>query len=237
MRRPFPKTLLVAFLLIAAAVTASARTFPIEKITRDKQEFFGTVSYDVEKAYAGNHNLELSVSLNTQDKGTLELTGFDPPDQTKIEFKKISDDEALDSSTGLRTTQYTYLADIPENTEPRIYLITMTFAFSDHKNINRTFWLYVGVRSKGKLVVDTDNTSTTEFYTGTTNKPGRTRKQLSRLRGQHQERHDPFGAPRPHREQDGRDFEYEHRPRAAWRQRSRPENRADVVQQSLERLQ
>jgi hypothetical protein len=169
-RRPFPKTLLVAFLLIAAAVTASARTFPIEKITRDKQEFFGTVSYDVEKAYAGNHNLELSVSLNTQDNGTLELTGFDPPDQTKIEFKKISDDEALDSSTGLRTTQYTYLADIPENTEPRIYLITMTFAFSDHKNINRTFWLYVGVRSKGKLVVDTDNTSTTEFYTGTTNK-------------------------------------------------------------------
>jgi hypothetical protein len=168
MRRLFLKILILACVLIAAA-TANARTFPIEKVTRDKQEVFGTISYDVEKAYAGNHNLELSVSLSTKDAAKLELTGFDPPEQTKIEFKKISDDEALDSATGLRTTEYTYLADIPEGTEPRIYLVTLSFAFADHKNISRTFWLYVGVRNKGKLSVVTDNTSTTEFYTGTTN--------------------------------------------------------------------
>ncbi|MEN3330534.1 MAG: hypothetical protein V7638_5341, partial [Acidobacteriota bacterium] len=170
MRRLLLKTLILACVLIAAAATTSARTFPLEKITRGNQEFFGTVSYDVEKAYAGNHNLELSVSLSTKDPSKLELTRFDPPDQSKIQFKEMSDDEFVDAATGLRTTEYKYLADIPDGTEPRIYLITISFASPGDKNINRTFWLYAGVRNKGKLSIVTDSTSTTEFYTGTTNK-------------------------------------------------------------------
>ena len=170
MRHPLLKTFVLASIVIVTAATAGARTFPIEKITRDKQEFFGTVSYDVEKAYAGNHNLELSVLINSTESARLELTGFDPPEQTRIEFKKISDDQFLDPATKLQTTEYKYLVDIPEGTEPRIDLVTISFAFADHKNINRTFWLYVGVRNKGKLNVVTDSASTTEFYTGTTNK-------------------------------------------------------------------
>ena len=170
MRHPFPKTLILACVIIAAAATASARTFPLEKITRGTQEFFGTVSYDVEKAYAGNHNLELLVSLSTKDAAQLELTKLEPPDQTQIQFKEMSNDGFVDPATGLRTAEYKYLADIPDGTEPRIYLITISFSSPGEKNINRTFWLYAGVRNKGKLSVVTDSDSTTEFYTGTDNK-------------------------------------------------------------------
>jgi hypothetical protein len=170
MRRPLIQAFSLACIVIAAATAAAARTFPLEKITKGTQEFFGTVSYDVEKAYAGNHNLELSVSLSTKDTSKLELAGFDAPDQTKIQFREISNDDSLDPATGLRTTEYKYLADIPEGTEPRIYLITISFASPGDRNINRTFWLYVGVRNKGKLNVVTDSASTIEFYTGTINK-------------------------------------------------------------------
>ena len=170
MRRPLIQAFIVAGIVIAAAAAAAARTFPLEKITRGNQEFFGTVSYDVEKAYAGNHNLELAISLSTKDTAKLELAGFDAPDQTKIQFREISNDDFVDPATKLHTTEYKYLADIPEGTEPRIYLITISFASPGDRNINRTFWLYVGVRNKGKLSVVTDSTSTTEFYTGTINK-------------------------------------------------------------------
>jgi hypothetical protein len=170
MRRPSLKAFILACVVIATAATGAARTFPLEKITRGNQEIFGTVSYDVEKAYAGNHNLELAISLSTKDTAKLELNRFDSPDQAKIQFKEISNDEFVDPATGLRTTEYKYLADIPDGTEPRIYLVTVSFAVPGDKNINRTFWLYVGVRNKGKLNVLTDSDSTTEFYTGTTNK-------------------------------------------------------------------
>lgn len=170
MRRPFHKTLLLACIVVAAAATASARTFPLEKITRGNQEFFGTVSYDVEKAYAGNHNLELLISLSTKDVTQLDLIKLDPPDQTQIQFKAMSNDGFVDPATGLRTSEYKYLADIPDGTEPRIYLVTVSFASPGEKNISRTFWLYVGVRNKGKLNVVTDSDSTVEFFTGTTNK-------------------------------------------------------------------
>jgi len=170
MRRPFHKTLLLACAVIAAATTAGARTFPLEKITRGTQEFFGTVSYDVEKAYAGNHNLELLVSLSTKDAAPLDLIKFDPPEQTQIQLRQMSNDQFIDPATGLRTSEFKYLADIPDGTEPRIYLVTLSFASPGDKNINRTFWLYVGVRNKGKLSVVTDSDSTTEFFTGTSNK-------------------------------------------------------------------
>ncbi len=169
MRRPFLHPFVLACFVIAAAAPAGARTFPLEKINRGTQEVFGTVSYDVEKAYAGNHNLEISVSLSSKDATKLELTKFDAPEQTQIQFRQVSSDNFLDPATHLETTEYKYLADIPDSTEPRIYLITLAFAFPGDKNINRTFWLYVGVRNKGKLSVVTDTTNTTEFYTGTTN--------------------------------------------------------------------
>ncbi|HEY0726868.1 MAG TPA: hypothetical protein VGD38_02290 [Pyrinomonadaceae bacterium] len=170
MRYRFLNIPLMVALIVTAGVSTSARTFPLEKITRGTQEFFGTVSYDVEKAYAGNHNLEVTVSLNTKGTTNLELLRFEPPDQAKIRFTQISKVENMDSATGIQTTEYKYLADIPDDVEPRIYLITIAFAYPGDKNLNRTFWLYSGVRNKGKLNVVTDDVSTTEFYTGTTNK-------------------------------------------------------------------
>lgn len=158
-------------LLVAVTTVANARTFPLEKITRDSQEFFGNVSYEVEKAYAGNSNLELTVVLSTQGSTNFDLIKFEPPEQAKIRFTEISKNPSFDQNTRLQTTEYKYLVDIPEGTEPRIYLVTISLAYPEQnaKIVNRTFWLYVGVRNKGKLTVVHDPTSTTEFYTGTKN--------------------------------------------------------------------
>jgi hypothetical protein len=169
MRHPLQKALPLLCLLAIIPASANARTFPLEKITRGTQEFFGTVSYDVEKAYAGNHNLEVTVSLSTKDPTNLDLVKFEPPDQAKIRFVEISKNGSFDPATGLQTTEYKYLADIADGIEPRIYLMTVFLAYPDDKNISRTFWLYVGVRNKGKLNVVTDGIATTEFYTGSVN--------------------------------------------------------------------
>jgi hypothetical protein len=167
----FPRILILVSFIAAAAASASARTFPLEKISIDGKEFFGTVSYDVEKAYAGNQNLEVIVSLNTQGTASLDLLRFEPPDQAKIRFTQISKVPSLDTQTGLQTTQFKYLAAIPEDVEPRIYLITIVFTYPEKENtsLRTNFWLYLGVRNKGKLSVVTDDVTTTEFYTGTTN--------------------------------------------------------------------
>jgi hypothetical protein len=170
MRPLLCKLFVLLVLIAAAAASTSARTFPLEKITRGTQEFFGTVSYDVEKAYAGNHNLELTVSLSTKETTNLELLKFEPPDPAKIRFTQISSISSMDPATGLQTSEYKYLVEIPEGTEPRIYLVTISFGSPNEKMINRTFWLYVGVRNKGKLGVVSDGVNTAEFYTGSTNK-------------------------------------------------------------------
>lgn len=170
MRPPLSKVFVLLFLIAAAAPAISARTFPLEKITRGTQEFFGTVSYEVEKAYAGNPNLELSVSLSTKETTNLEVIKFEPPDPAKIRFNQISSISSMDPATRLQTIEYKYLVDIPEGTEPRIYLVTISFGSPNEKIINRTFWLYVGVRKNGKLGVVSDGVTTAEFYTGSTNK-------------------------------------------------------------------
>ena len=148
MRPLLCKLFVLLVLIAAAAASTSARTFPLEKITRGTQEFFGTVSYDVEKAYAGNANLALTVSLNTKATTNLELIKFEPPETAKIRFTQISSISSMDPATGLQTSEYKYLVDIPEGTEPRIYLVTISFGSPNEKIINRTFWLYVGVRTR-----------------------------------------------------------------------------------------
>ena len=72
-------------------------------ISIDGKEFFGTVSYEVEKAYAGNQNLEVVVSLTTQATANLDLLQFEPPDQAKIRFTQISKVPSLDTAIGLQT--------------------------------------------------------------------------------------------------------------------------------------
>lgn len=160
---------LLVCLLIAASSPASARTFPLEKVRWGTQEFSGFVSYEVEKAYAGNSNLEVIFSFSTKGTTNLELVKIESPDPTKIQFKQIGKNSSFDDTTGLTKIEYKYLADIPANTEPRIFLITLSLAYPGDKNTDRTFWLYAGVRNKGKLNVVADGVSTTEFYTGTGN--------------------------------------------------------------------
>ena len=165
-----PRILILVCLIAAASTSANARTFPLEKISMDGKEFFGTVSYEVEKAYAGNQNLELIVSLTTQGTANLDLLRFEPPDQAKIRFTQVSKIPSLDTATGLQTTQFKYRVSIPDDVEPRIYPITIVFGYPGNDSSFRTnFLLNPGVRNKGKLSVVTDDIATTEFYTGTTN--------------------------------------------------------------------
>ena len=141
----YKASLLICLLLAATTVSAAGR-FDLEKVTRGSQEFFGAVSYDVEKAYAGNHNLELTVSLRTKDPINLELIKIEPPEQVKIRFIEISKNPSFDQATGLQTTDYKYLVDIPEGTDPRIYLVTVSLVYPkpNEKSINRTFWHFQG---------------------------------------------------------------------------------------------
>jgi len=162
------KLLVLISLLLIATAAASARTSTFE-VTRGTQKYFGTVSYDVEKAYAGTHTLEVTISLNTKDATNVELIKLEAPDQTKIQFTESSRIPSSDPATGVQTTEYRYLADIPAETEPRIYLITLVLSYPGDKNTSRTFELYVGVRNKGKLNIVSDAATTTEFYTGMTN--------------------------------------------------------------------
>lgn len=165
----FPKLLvLICVVLIVATPTARARTSTFE-VARGTQKYFGTVSYDVEKAYAGTHTLEVTISLNTKETTNVELIKVEAPEQTRIEFTETSRIPSSDPATGVQTTEYRYLADIPAETEPRIYLITLSLSYPGDKNTSRTFELYVGVRNKGKLNIVSDAASTTEFYTGTSN--------------------------------------------------------------------
>ncbi len=167
--RNFCRLLLLVCLLLTATIVASARTFRLEKIRIGTQEFSGNVSYEVEKAYAGNSNLELIVTISTQGTTNLKLINLEASDPSKITFRKIGEDASSDAGTGLLTTEYRYLADISATTEPRIYLINLLLAYPGVENINRTLWFYAGVRNKGKLNVVTDGVSTAEFYTGTSN--------------------------------------------------------------------
>jgi len=162
--------LILASLLLTATTFASARTFNLDKIRFGSQEFSGFVSYEVEKAYAGNSNLEVLVSFSTRGTTNLQLLKFEASDASKITFKRIREDASLDPATGLLTTEYRYLADISAATEPRIYLITLSLGYPGEKNTDSIFWFYAGVRNKGKLNVVTDSVSTTELFTGINNK-------------------------------------------------------------------
>jgi len=169
MTPPLHKVLVLSCLLIIAATrAATARTSTFE-VTRGTQKYFGTVSYDVEKAYAGTHTLEVTISVSTKEATNVEVVQLDAPDETKIHFTESSRIPSSDPATGVQTTEYRYLTDIPDETEPRIYLITLILSYPGDKNTSRTFELYVGVRNKGKLNIVSDAASTTEFYTGTTN--------------------------------------------------------------------
>lgn len=162
------KLLVLISLLLIAAAAASARTSTFE-VTRGTQKYFGTVSYDVEKAYAGTHTLEVTLSISTRDTTNLELIKLEAPEQTKIQFRESSRSPSSDPATGLQTTEYRYLAEIPDDIDPRIYLITLVLSYPGDKNTNQSFDLYVGVRSKGKLNIVSDAGSITQLYSGITN--------------------------------------------------------------------
>ena len=170
MRPPLYKAVVLLVLIAAATASTNARTFPLDNLTRGAQEFFGTVSYEVEKAYAGTESLELIISLSTRGTTNLEVLKLEPPDPTNIVFTQISSNTSTDPQTGLQKSDYKYRVKIAEGTEPRIYLVSISFGSPNEKNISRAFELIVGVRNKGKLAVVSDGVSAAEFYTGSTNK-------------------------------------------------------------------
>jgi len=157
-----------ASFLIIVYCSGNARTFEIEPITVGSQEFTGTVSYEVEKAYAGNHNLIVTVLTSTKGENKLKLESCELPDQSLFQFTKISESSSTDP-TGLEKTEYKYRADINEKADPKIYLITLTFSFPGERNIIRQPSLYVGVRSNGRLDVVPDQGETAELLTGVDN--------------------------------------------------------------------
>src|SRR5688572_4790214 len=82
MYHPLRRAFVLVFLLVATcSSSAAAKTFQLDKIALEIpkgtqkaiQEFSASVSYDVEKTYAGNHNLIVTVTLSTRGTTNLEL--------------------------------------------------------------------------------------------------------------------------------------------------------------------
>ena len=85
------------------------------------------------KAYAGNSNLEVLISFSTRGTTNLQLLKIEASDASKITFKRIHEEVSFDPETGLLTTEFRYVADIPAATEPRIYLITLSLGYPGEK--------------------------------------------------------------------------------------------------------
>lgn len=129
---------LVLVLLVSATLNVEASTFDFTLTTRDKKKFHIYVSYEVEKAYAGNKYFPLEVSIDSKDSagGDLTLKDCKPPDGAKLETRA----ETVDA------THYRCVVDIKDEADPRVYRIEFTFMYPE-QSLASGFLLPVGVRT------------------------------------------------------------------------------------------
>ncbi|HKS10326.1 MAG TPA: hypothetical protein VJS13_12320 [Pyrinomonadaceae bacterium] len=162
------KLLILVLLIITAASTASAKTFEFN-VRENNQVFACRLTYDVALAYAGNEALKVTVSVETQGPADLEGISFESSDRNKIDFIEDGKNFSTTRETGLRTAEYSFLANIREGIEPKNYTLAIVFRYPGQLPIRQYFPLCVGVRNKGKLTV-VNGSSTPEFYVGKSNK-------------------------------------------------------------------
>jgi hypothetical protein len=127
----FPLLLVVATL----NVYGSTCEFPIT--TSNKQVFYVNVTYEVEKAYAGNQYFPMVVSITTNGSaGDLILKECKPPDGAKLETQLESAGES----------RYKCVINIKNEADPRRYRIDFTFQYPN-QSFTTNCLLAVGVRT------------------------------------------------------------------------------------------
>ena len=162
------KLLIVVLLIIAAGTTTDAKTYEFP-VHGGSQVFACRVSYDLLLAYAGNDHLQVNVSVDTRGPADLESIDLQYSDPEKIYIKPHGKPFSTTSETGLRTTEYKFLANIRPGVEPKDHDVLIIFRYPNQKPIEEHLPFLVGVRNNGKLNVITNGQITPEFCAGADN--------------------------------------------------------------------
>jgi hypothetical protein len=145
-------------LLVVASLNVYGTTQEFTITTIDKNVFHVSVSYEIQKAYAGNEYFPLDISITTSGTGVLALNECKPPDGAKLESR-------LEAKDGM---SYRCVINIKNEADPRPYRIDFTFMYSG-QNISANCVLEVGVRSNkvaggGERITIKPKASPIEFY-------------------------------------------------------------------------
>jgi hypothetical protein len=176
-------TLILIVCLCALGQQAVAYNADTEPITLpDGSRFAIFPEYDRSQAYSGNDNLSLKITVIQTGKTQLVLDKCESNDaRIRNEIIQITPlsgaQQEPGDEHGVKTT-YLYTVNIrgdgdgKEGAYPKKYSIELTFKYADDKDagnkplIRRLFSLYVGVRSNGRVKVNTADSAPPEFLTG-----------------------------------------------------------------------
>jgi hypothetical protein len=125
-------------LLVVATLNVYGSTCEFSITTRDKRVFNVTVTYELDKAYAGNQyfQFEVSVTSNNGSAADLVLKECKPPDGARLETRLESSGEA----------RYRCVVNIKNEADPRRYRIDFISQYAD-QSFTTNCLLAVGVRT------------------------------------------------------------------------------------------
>lgn len=135
--------------------------FPIE-------HFNVTVSYNSESAYVGNGYVDLNISIQSKDPGSLEMKTCESKEEPKIKCMPERGPEAA-NEPGFFITRYKYRVAIGQGLEPKPYPLILTFGYGDKVRTSEVR-LFVGVTSNVKVRVETDLSQPPDVFTGVGNR-------------------------------------------------------------------
>ncbi|HEX7312443.1 MAG TPA: hypothetical protein VF297_00740 [Pyrinomonadaceae bacterium] len=145
--------LMAAIVLLVSERPVNASTYRLEPIN---SYYNIEVKYDEIKAFVGNRNLDLTVTMSTPasvqipDSSRLALMSVESNEETRIKIKPLFS-TARTENGGFVQTVYHYKIEILDGLEPRMYPLILKFSDPNNTGIQRYVDLFVGVRGKGKL--------------------------------------------------------------------------------------
>ena len=149
-------TILLTGIVLFWLVTAKSIAAQVLEVVNE--HYLIEADYDKEKAFAGNKNLKLKITMKTVvnavvpgDK-VIKLAKHDPPEDSNIEVRWESSEKGIRDNYNQEVN--TFLVKIPEGTEPKTYKVRLKFQNeADQTTVNRDVDLFVGERTKSKLKI------------------------------------------------------------------------------------
>lgn len=172
------RTILFPALLLALLLTAKGQTAPPagERPNPDRlkiSENYGTFQvdplYDYASAYSGS-TFSLKITITTDASTHRENLRIDRcvPEGASSPIKIEPNGTEQRQEPPILVTDYYYTVTVDQSAEPRHHRLNLSFQYLDKEVINRSFYLKIGVRSKGKLAIvqEEEDLEAPTFYTG-----------------------------------------------------------------------